>query len=552
MEFLIVGASAFAGLFIGHASGGDGTAALGFCGGLVFGLLLVRLRRLSARLDALRGDFEALRGARARQSVADVPTSSGGALGSDLGRTAKPRTASPPPLPRPSLARHDGATAPPRRRSPRAGPEALVQRRQRAGQDRHAGAVRRRRRAAALRFRAGLASLAGGAAPRRDRARGIRRARLWLARARAPAQLRPRPAGRRDRRAAAERVRRLPALSPAARRRRVRAAAGARRQRRRAGGAAGCAGAGHARRPRRVRRTDPDRDRPCRSRRPVLVLRAAQPGDLRDRLVPPVARAEPARFRVHLGDRDRLGRIALRAGAVRQQRTVPAAPLRDLSGHPDPVRAAAGAGTPRPRRRQPGVWQPAPRLRGAGCPARWRARAAGVERAGVGRGVRGAGLDVAAARTTARAGRGVRGARGRLRDSGGAVRVRRAQQRVHVCARRRGAGLAWPARATPVAAARRSGPAGTGGAGVRFRAGVRCRCGRQRADRQRRLPQRAADCRRRVRQRGLVPVARRATAAGPAAVPVGPRLVARRRLAARSNASCRRLGRRRHYWRSLP
>lgn len=64
MVFMIVIACCFAGMVIGGMSGSDGMVAIGFFFGLASGLVLVRLRNLSARVDALRSDVDALRQAQ--------------------------------------------------------------------------------------------------------------------------------------------------------------------------------------------------------------------------------------------------------------------------------------------------------------------------------------------------------------------------------------------------------------------------------------------------------------------------------------------------------
>jgi uncharacterized membrane protein len=64
MGFLIVIACCFAGMVIGGMSGNDAMVAVGFFFGLASGLMLLRVRNLSARVDALRSDVDALRQAR--------------------------------------------------------------------------------------------------------------------------------------------------------------------------------------------------------------------------------------------------------------------------------------------------------------------------------------------------------------------------------------------------------------------------------------------------------------------------------------------------------
>jgi uncharacterized membrane protein len=64
MGFLIVIACCFAGLVVGGMFGSDAMVGFGFFVGLANGLVLARARNLSVRVDGLRSDLEALRGAR--------------------------------------------------------------------------------------------------------------------------------------------------------------------------------------------------------------------------------------------------------------------------------------------------------------------------------------------------------------------------------------------------------------------------------------------------------------------------------------------------------
>ncbi|GAA0718944.1 DUF2339 domain-containing protein [Dokdonella soli] len=61
MAFLIVIASCIVGLVVGSVVGNDATAALGFLGGFAIGLVLVRQRSLSARIDVLRNELDAFK-----------------------------------------------------------------------------------------------------------------------------------------------------------------------------------------------------------------------------------------------------------------------------------------------------------------------------------------------------------------------------------------------------------------------------------------------------------------------------------------------------------
>ncbi len=404
----------------------------------------------------------------------------------------------------------------------------LVHRRQRAGQGRHARADRRRRRAAQVRVGPGLAARSDRAAPGRRRGRGDRGARVRMARTHAPALVRPQRARRRDRPAADDRVRRVPSVPASAGNRRVRADARARRRHRRARGAAGCARARGARTHRGLRRADPDLDRRRQSRRSFLVLRAAQSRDPRDRLAQGLARAEPARLRVHLGDRHGMGRAALRALAFRQHRAVPGDLLRDLSRDPDSVRAAPRSGAARSRRRHARVRQSADRLRAAGRAARRRAHAARVFRAGARGRVCAARRGPDPARAHAPPRRIVRGARGRIRDARGAARAQRALDRLHVRARRRRARLARIPPAAPAAALERHRPADPRRRRIPRIARVRRRQRRHDRDRERRLHQRGADRGRRVHERMALCAQWCKCAICFAAVLLGTRLVARR------------------------
>jgi uncharacterized membrane protein len=72
MGFLIVIACCLAGLIVGGMSGNDSMVAIGFFFGLACGLMLVRVRTVSAHVDALRGEVDALKLAR-RADAAQAP-----------------------------------------------------------------------------------------------------------------------------------------------------------------------------------------------------------------------------------------------------------------------------------------------------------------------------------------------------------------------------------------------------------------------------------------------------------------------------------------------
>ena len=150
--------------------------------------------------------------------------------------------------------------------------------------------------------------------------------------------------------------------------------------------------------PRRLPRADLAVDRQRQPRRAVRVLRGAQRGDLRDRLVAAVARAEPARLRLHLRHRHAVGR----AGVPRRRsspRTEPFLLLFFAFYLLIPILYARRqpAEPTRPGRRLPGVRHAAGRVLAAGRPAAWQSRRQRACRwrscaLGLARAVRGAGV----------------------------------------------------------------------------------------------------------------------------------------------------------------
>ena len=72
MGFLMVAACGIAGLYLGSVFGDAATAWLGAFGGLAIGLVLLRVRGLSTRIEGLRGELDALRHARPA-SAAPLP-----------------------------------------------------------------------------------------------------------------------------------------------------------------------------------------------------------------------------------------------------------------------------------------------------------------------------------------------------------------------------------------------------------------------------------------------------------------------------------------------
>lgn len=68
MEFLLIATCSLAGLIVGDIIGFDGSSAFGFFTGLGLGIVFVRLRRLSARIDALKSELEQM----ARQRLGSV------------------------------------------------------------------------------------------------------------------------------------------------------------------------------------------------------------------------------------------------------------------------------------------------------------------------------------------------------------------------------------------------------------------------------------------------------------------------------------------------
>ncbi|MEP7041608.1 MAG: DUF2339 domain-containing protein [Dokdonella sp.] len=138
MAFLIVVVSCIVGLAIGGTVGNDGTAALGFFGGMAIGLVLVRLRTLNAHVATLHNKLEELaraqrappaaagsaRPAPASAAQTRLPAMQASAIAAegvtanvqadDAAGALEPATFAPPPIPPPPI------PPPPRRPSPRA------------------------------------------------------------------------------------------------------------------------------------------------------------------------------------------------------------------------------------------------------------------------------------------------------------------------------------------------------------------------------------------------------------------------------------------------
>ncbi|MEO5626067.1 MAG: DUF2339 domain-containing protein [Dokdonella sp.] len=100
MGFLIVIACCFAGMVIGGMVGTDGMVAVGFFFGLASGLMLVRQRSLSARVDALRSDVDALRQMRLAEPAAiPLPSREEVAPSTTASRLSVPAQMTAPPVP---------------------------------------------------------------------------------------------------------------------------------------------------------------------------------------------------------------------------------------------------------------------------------------------------------------------------------------------------------------------------------------------------------------------------------------------------------------------
>ncbi len=205
----------------------------------------------------------------------------------------------------------------------------------------------------------------------------------------------------------------------------------------------------------------------------VRLLRAAQRGHLRHRVVQGVAPAQPAGLRVHVPRRHVLGRDALPAGEFRDDRAVPHPVLPVLRRDRRALRAAPLGRGPQLRRRGTRLRHAARRGRAAErARARHRIRD-GVQRA---RDVR-ASIWRSAAISTRSTGDDIRllvemlpGARRRVRDAGRAARARRALDVRDVGARRRGDRLGG--RAAAEGAVRAFGLLLQFGAGVAFVLGL--------------------------------------------------------------------------------
>ncbi|MEO7325321.1 MAG: DUF2339 domain-containing protein [Dokdonella sp.] len=100
MGFMIVIACCFAGMVIGGMSGSDAMVTAGFFFGLAGGLMLVHVRKLSARIDALRGDVDALRQVQRAES-APLPRASREdvAPSATASKPSVPTRTSAPPVP---------------------------------------------------------------------------------------------------------------------------------------------------------------------------------------------------------------------------------------------------------------------------------------------------------------------------------------------------------------------------------------------------------------------------------------------------------------------
>ena len=302
----------------------------------------------------------------------------------------------------------------------------MDRRRQHAGTPRCRAPVHRRRLPAEVRGRARAG--ADLASPRRHRAGRRRAARDRLAAAREPARLRDGAAGWRRRRPLHDRVRRAASLRARLARRGLRAARGDLRVVLLPRGTPGCDFTGGARRRRRLPRADPHVEQHRQPRDAVQLLRVAQRGHSRHRVVQGVARVEPAGIRVHLPRRDVLGGDAIPARGFCDDGTVPDPVLPVLRRDRGAVCAAPVGRSTRLRRCRPRLRNAARRCR---PPERARARHRirdGIQRAGDVRGLPDPGpLPLfAPPRRHPPAGGEFPGARHRIRDAGRSTRARRA------------------------------------------------------------------------------------------------------------------------------
>jgi uncharacterized membrane protein len=115
MGFLIVAGSCIVGLIVGAMVGSDSTAGFGFFAGIAIGLVLVRLRTLSARIETLRRDVDAFRSARAGAPVVQPrreqpPISAGAAPTVDFDASTRPTPPAPKPIIGAAPARAQAAT----------------------------------------------------------------------------------------------------------------------------------------------------------------------------------------------------------------------------------------------------------------------------------------------------------------------------------------------------------------------------------------------------------------------------------------------------------
>jgi len=117
MAFLIVVVCCIVGLAIGGTVGNDGTAALGFFGGIAIGLVLVRLRTLGAHVVALQKQLEELARTQRVQApatrTAPAPTESSGEIRLPPVQAASSAPASARPPEEPSRTVEPAAFAPP-------------------------------------------------------------------------------------------------------------------------------------------------------------------------------------------------------------------------------------------------------------------------------------------------------------------------------------------------------------------------------------------------------------------------------------------------------
>lgn len=112
MGFLIVVAMCIAGLFIGGSFGDGGDIALGFFAGLAIGIAFARMNGLSARVQALRDEVDALKHARTEAMPADAPAQAEAVRAMPASHVAS-TIAQPPPAPPVIELDTPGTAAPP-------------------------------------------------------------------------------------------------------------------------------------------------------------------------------------------------------------------------------------------------------------------------------------------------------------------------------------------------------------------------------------------------------------------------------------------------------